>query len=149
MNIRLANESDFPTLYELGKNTSEFRVSAKEVFMDADEFKFGITDPNSVFLVSEQEGVITGFIYASLIDHDKPLEKQSACLIYITVLPAFRKQGIAQQLYQACETNLKERGVSGIYSWANIESDGAIVEFLEKEGFAKGHTYVWMDKEIK
>jgi predicted N-acetyltransferase YhbS len=149
MNIRLANDSDFPVLYDMGKNTSEFRVSAKEVFMDADEFKFGITDPNSVFLVADQGDSIIGFIYASLIDHDKPLEKQSACLIYMTVLPAFRKQGIAQQLYQACEANLKARGVSGVYGWANIESDGAIVNFLEKEGFAKGHKYMWMDKEIK
>jgi GNAT superfamily N-acetyltransferase len=148
MIIRLATPQDFDTLYEIGKNTHEFRVSAREVFMDADEFKFGITDPNSVFLVAEENYEIAGFVYASLLDHDKPLEKQSACLIYITVLPPFRKQGIAKQLYVVCEDALRAKGCSGIYSWANTEGDGAIVSFMEQVGFAKGHKYVWMDKEI-
>lgn len=148
MNIRLAKSEDFPILYQMGKQTVEFRVSAREVFMDAGEFKFGITDPNSVFLVAEETNKIIGFVYASLIEHDKPLEKQSACLIYMTVLPEFRKHGIAQKLYTECEKALKLKGVSGIYGWANTESDGAILKFMEKQGFAVGHKYVWVDKEI-
>lgn len=148
MNVRLATKEDFPVLYELGKSTKEFQVSAKEVFMDAGEFAFGIEDSHSVFLVAEENDNIIGFIYASDLDHDKHLEKRSACLIYITVIPEFRGKGIAKTLYQRCELILKERGISGIYSWANNEGDGSIIEFLEKEGFFKGHTYVWMDKEI-
>ncbi len=148
MIIRKAVPEDFETLYEIGRNTSEFRVSAKEVFMDAQEFKFGIIDSNSVFLVAEESGEIIGFVYASLLDHDKPLEKQSACLIYLTVLSEHRHKGIANELYIACERTLKERGVSGMYGWANIESDGAILEFMKKQGFAQGHKYVWMDKEL-
>lgn len=92
MNIRLAKKEDFPTLYDLGKSTVEFQVSAREVFMDADEFAFGIEDPHSVFLVAEENENIIGFIYTSELDYDKPLKKQSACLIYLTVLPEFRKQ---------------------------------------------------------
>jgi len=146
--IRKATKSDFPVLYKLGEETAEFRVSANEVFMDADEFSFGIVDPNSVFLVAETNNNIIGFIYASLLDHDKPLEKQSACLIYIMVLPEFRGQGIARQLYLKCESCLKELGAQGIYAWANTESDGAILKFMEKQGFAKGHKYIWMDKKL-
>jgi ribosomal protein S18 acetylase RimI-like enzyme len=148
MITRRAKADDFETLYEIGQGTSEFRVSAKEVFMDAEEFRFGIVDPHSVFLVAEENAEIIGFVYASLLDHDKPLEKQSACLIYLTVLPEYRHKGIANELYTACERSLKEKGVSGIYGWANVESDGAIVEFMKKQGFAEGHKYVWMDKEI-
>ncbi len=147
MNIRPAKKEDFHKLYEIGKNTPEFKVSAREVFMDADEFAFGIEDPNSVFLVAEEDE-IAGFIYASLSDHDKPLKKQTACLIYLTVLPAFRKHGFAQKLYSACEKALKDKGASGIYGFANIESDGAIVKFMEKQGFSLGHKYMWVDKEI-
>lgn len=149
MIIRKATENDFEKLYNIGKITSEFRVSAKEVFMDAEEFKFGIIDPNSVFFVSEENGEITGFVYASLLDHDKPIEKKSACLIYLTVIPEYRHKGIANELYYACEQTLKQMGVSGIYGWANVESDGAIVQFMKKHGFAEGHKYVWMDKELK
>ena len=148
MNIRPATTKDFETLYEIGKNTAEFRVSAREVFMDADEFAFGIEDPHSVFLVAEEDDKIIGFVYASELDHDKPLKKQTACLIYMTVLPEYRKQGIAQKLYAECEAILKKRGISGMYGWANTESDGAILQFMEKQGFSIGHKYVWVDKEL-
>ena len=148
MNIRKAEKKDFETLYEIGKTTSEFKVSTNEVFMDAGEFAYGIEDSASVFLIAEEDDKIIGFIYASLLDNNKPIEYQAACLIYLTVLPAYRKHGIAEKLYKECELRLKELGAKGIYGWANIESDGAIVKFMEKQGFAKGHKYVWMDKEL-
>lgn len=148
MNIRLATKEDFPVLYKLGKSTIEFQVSTREVFMDAEDFAFGIEDPHSVFLVAEENKNIVGFIYASEIDYNKQLQKHSACLIYLTVIPEFRMHGVAQKLYEECENILKKRGISGLYGWANIESDGAIVKFMEKQGFSKGHKYVWMDKEL-
>lgn len=146
MTIRPATKEDFPVLYEIGKMTPEFQVSVREVFMDADEFEYGISDPYSVFLVAEENSRIIGFIYAGELHYEKPLKKRSACLIYITVLPEFRNQGIAKKLYTNCEDTLRSRGVSGMYSWANTESD--IVPFMQKQGFLKGHQYVWMDKEL-
>ena len=38
--------------------------------------------------------------------------------------------------------------VTNIYSWVNNESDGAMIEFMKKQGFAQGHNYLWMDKKI-
>jgi GNAT superfamily N-acetyltransferase len=149
MNIRKAEEKDFFDLYELGKNTAEFQVSVREVFMDADEFKYGITDPHSVFLVAEENNKIIGFVYAADLDYDKPLKKPTACLIYLTVVPEYRKHGIAQVLYTACEKSLKDDlGITGIYGWANTEGDGAILRFMEKQGFSMGHKYLWIDKEL-
>lgn len=92
MNIRLAKKEDFPILYDLGRSTVEFQVSAREVFMDAEEFAFGIEDPDSVFLIAEEKEKIIGFIYTSQLDANKPLKKQSACLIYLTVVLEFRQQ---------------------------------------------------------
>lgn len=148
MNIRLAKKEDFPLLYEIGKNTPEFQVSYGAVFMDAGEFEYGLTDVNSVFLLAEEKGKIVGFIYASNLDHDKPTNRKTACLIYLTVIPEFRKQGIAQRLYDACEEKLKRQGVQSVYGFANNESDGAILKFMEKNKFAKGHNYTWIDKEL-
>jgi GNAT superfamily N-acetyltransferase len=149
MNIRPATEQDFNELYEIGSETPELRVSATESFMDADEFKWAITEyKDAVFLVAEQENNIIGFIYANAKDLDKPVKNKYACLIYMTVLPKFRNQGVAKKLYAACKTKLQHMGITHLYGWANAESDGAIVSFLEKEGFAKGHKYIWMDKEL-
>ncbi|MEI8223796.1 MAG: GNAT family N-acetyltransferase [bacterium] len=149
MNIRPATEQDFPRLYEIGSQTPELRVSATESFMDADEFKWAITEyKNAVFLIAELDGSIVGFIYANAKDLDKPVKHKYACLVYMTVLPEFRKQGIAKELYATCLSELKSKGITHMYGWANAESDGAIISFLEKEGFAKGHKYVWMDREI-
>lgn len=137
MTIRSSTAEDFDTLYHIGKTTPEFRVSANEVFMDADEFAFGISgDTNSVFLVAEEGGNIVGFIYFSANDLDKPVKHVYACLVYLTVLPEYRKQGTAQQLYEEAVFELKKKGVTHVYGWANIEGDGAIVKFMEKRRYS-------------
>jgi len=149
MNIRLAKTEDFPALYEVGKNTPEFRVSANQVFMDADEFSWAISgNKNSVFLVAEEDCEVAGFIYANAKDLDKPLKNKYATLVYIVVLPDFRKQGIAEMLYKDCEIRLRDLGITNICSWASLEGDGSISRFLQRQGFAKGHEYAWFDKEL-
>lgn len=148
MNIRLATLDDFEALYELGKNTPEFTVSKEDTFMDSEEFKYALTDPSCVFLLAEIENRPIGFIYANMIDYHKPLLVQDACLVYLTIIPEFRRAGLAKQLYDTCVDYLKKKGATGIYGWANTESDGAIINFLEREGFDKGHTYTWMDKKF-
>lgn len=149
MNIRLAKKEDSLNLYEIGKNTPEFKVSATEVFMDVDEFLWAISgNKNSVFLIAEEGKQIAGFIYANAKDLDKPLKKKYATLVYIVVLPAFRKKGVAERLYRECEDRLKKMGITNIYAWASSEGDGSILRFMERQGFAKGHQYVWLDKEL-
>ncbi len=71
-----------------------------------------------------------------------------AYLCYLAVAPEFRRQGIATKLYSECIAKLKEKGATGIYSWANADGDDSIGQFLKKQGFAEGHKYVWMDKKL-
>lgn len=146
--IRRAVKEDFDALYKLGKRTPELSVMANGEFMEEDEFLNAIETPSGVFLLAESEGVVSGFIYTNRLDPDRPLKTRWACLVYLAVDPAFRRQGIAQELYNACVAILKEQGVNHLYGWANIESDGSIVRFLEREGFAPGHKYMWMDKKL-
>jgi len=80
MNLRPANLKDFDTLYSIGLNTPELRVSGTEPFMDRDDLKQRIGNPEHVFLVAEQEGTIAGFICASAKDADSPLQNRYACL---------------------------------------------------------------------
>lgn len=146
--IRAATSRDFDPLYSLGQNTPELCVSSSEPFMDRDEFKLAVQNPSGVFLVAEVDGNIGGFVYASADDKDKPLKKRWACLVYIVVAPELRGHRIATQLYDACISKLKERGITHMYGWAHTGGDGAILSFMRKHGFTAGHTYQWMDKEL-
>jgi|SRR3989338_7197182 len=148
MQIRLAKLDDFIELYEIGKNTPELKVSATEEFMDADEFKWSITNPNGIFLVAEEEKSKIGFLYASARDIERPFKNKYACLVYLVVTPEFRRKGIAEKLYLEAEKKLKELGVTNIYGWANSESKGEIIKFMKSNGFSEGHKYMWMDKKI-
>ncbi len=149
MKIAKALLKDFAELYKIGRKTKEFRVSANEEFMAADEFKYYITNPKACFLVAkDKEKEICGFILANADDIEKPFKQKYACIIYIIVVPKFRRQGIAKKLYFECIKQLKKKGIKNVYSWANSEGKRQIVKFFKKQGFAEGHKYIWMDKRI-
>ena len=148
MRIRPATLDDFEEAYALGKNTPELKVSSTEEFMDRDDFQQRIGDPLHVFLIAEQKKRIIGFICANTKDLDSPLQNKYACLVYLVTLPKFRRQGVAKKLYIECERQLRERGITHFYGWANAEGEGAIIKFMKKQNFTEGHKYVWMDKKI-
>ena len=150
MLIRAASLDDFEELYSIGRNTPELKVSATEEFMDAEELRWSVQNPDGVFLLAEEnKEKIVGFLYANAKDIERPFENRYACLVYVAVAAEFRRQGIAKQLYAECERRLKERGVTHLYGWAHAEGDGQMIEFMKKQGFAEGHQYVWMDKRIQ
>lgn len=149
MTIRKALSKDFESLYALGLSTPEFRVGAAGEFMERDEFLSAIENPTGTFLLAELSPKILGFTYASWKDIERGPRTKWTCLVYLVVKPEYRKQGVAQKLYDACVQDLRQHGITSVYGWANIESDGSIVKFLEKQGYSKGHKYVWMDKELE
>ncbi len=148
INIREAKETDFEELYALGKNTPEFRVSATEEFMHPEEFRWSLTDASGVFLVAEVGEELVGFIFANSEDLGRPYPEKYSCLVYLVVVPEFQKQGIAKMLYDECVKRLKTKGITHMYGLASAESNGAIIAFMKNQGFAKGHTYTWMDKKL-
>ena len=147
MKIRKATIADFDELYQLGKNTPELRVSATEDFMDADQFKGFITDKNCVFLVAEEKKKIAGFILLHAEWVYMPVKDKYGCMVYLVVASEFRKHGLATKLYSEGIKKLKEMGATHVYGWANAKGK-EILEFMKKQGFAKGHEYIWMDKKL-
>lgn len=145
MHIRKATLDDFTELYAMGKNTPELKVSATEEFMDEDEFRWSIDQPRGVFLLAENERIL-GFVYANANDQERPFAHKYACIVYLAVIPGVRGMGVGKALYDACAAELKSKGCTNIYSWADPES--GIVEFFKKQGFAEGKPSIWMDKEI-
>ena len=146
--IRRAEVEDFDALYELGCQTPEFKVSSSNEFMERDEFLAAIENSNGTLLLAEEDGEIVGFIYANRQDLEQAHRVKWACIVYVVIKPEFRKMGIAQKLYDACVTELKNNGISNLYAWANSETDGGVVGFMNKNGFSAGHKYLWMDKKI-
>ena len=61
MLIRPASPDDFEVLYSIGKNTPELKVSVTEEFMDRDEFRWSIQNPNGIFLLAEEEVIVFNF----------------------------------------------------------------------------------------
>ena len=146
--IRIASLEDFVELYQIGKSTPELKVSATEDFMSEEEFKLAIQNPKGLFLISKNNERVNGFLYATTNDMEKSLEQKWACIVYIAVLPEFQKLGYGKSLYNECEKQLKKRGITNIYCWANGEDDGKVVEFMKKQGLKKGHQCIWMDKKL-
>lgn len=146
MSIRLATPADLPRLYEIGLHTPEIQVSTTEPFMDKDEFLDALNRKENFFLVLEQDDQLQAFLMASTRDEDIPYKHHYACIVYIVVDQKFRGQGYAKQLYLEAEKLLRQRGMTHLYCWANLDS--GVIPFMEKQGFAKGHQYVWMDKKL-
>lgn len=144
--IRTATIDDWKSIYDIGLKTPEIKVSVTEEFMEPAELQWSITNPWGIFLVAKEGGEIIGFSYATYNDPERPFPFKFACLVYLVVLPEFRRQGIAGQLYAASEKYMKDIGIEYIYVLANIEGNGEIVSFMKQQGFAEGHRYVWMDK---
>jgi GNAT superfamily N-acetyltransferase len=145
--ISPATDDEFEELYALGRATPEFHVSASEPFMDEDEFRLALTHQDSAFLVAREGGRLAGFAYATTNDVECSTRKKWACLVYLVVLPAWRRQGVAGQLCDATMAELRRRGITHLYAWANAESP-AILAFMEQRGFALGHRCVWVDRRI-
>lgn len=144
--IKPAQQSDLEELYQLALATPELQVSVSHSFMERDELAAAIIYPQGVLLCARLGEKLVGFVYANVGDLEIPLAAHWACLVYLAVLPEYRKQGIANQLAEVCLAELKKRGITNVYGWAR--AGGEIVKFLEKRGFTKGHEYVWMDKTI-
>lgn len=147
MIIRKALVSDFKTMYIIGSQTPEMQVNYHDPFMEKDDFRSRIADKMNVFLVAEDNKKIVGFICASTSDRDRPLKDRWACLVYIVVIPEFRKRGVAALLYDACVKELKKTGMTHIYALADGNTQ-AIQNFLKKAGFRTGKKIVWMDRKL-
>ncbi len=144
--FRNADIKDFRSLYDVGLKTPELRVSATEKFMDLDDFRRRIKGKNHVFILAEVEGKTVGFISANAKDADSPLKNRYACLVYLVVLPGYRKLGIATKLHEMCMKKLKAMRITHVYAWADTKS--GIIKFMKKKGFKIGKPSVWVDKKI-
>lgn len=90
---------------------------------------------NTVTLVAERRGRILGFLYATL-------EEASARIVFLAVLPEYRRRGVGTALHQELKAhNPQEVAFVGGYALL----DSPVIPFLEKIGYIPGKQYLWFD----
>lgn len=147
MIIRKATLSDFDQIYKLGLESPEINVAGQGEFADKDELEFYILDAYGIFLVAENDdGEIIGFTYATSDNLKYGFESKYASLWYLIVAPRFQRHGIGLKLHEARINALRDMGITTVGVFCNVNS--GIIPFHLKNGFTRGQTYTFMQKEI-
>ncbi len=119
MDIRKLNETDYPAALELFCALDDIHTEARpdwfcqreknEIFPQ-DAFIAGVNDPDCLFLGAFAEEKLIGLVRATLYPDSGMIKGlANVCLDNIYVLPAYRRQGVAGQLYRAVEAWAKEK----------------------------------------
>lgn len=121
--VRRAEEKDLPALAEIERTC--FSVPWSEGAL-ADT----LHSPLAVLLAAEApSGEIAGYMGMYLLGED-------ADVTNVAVLPAFRRQGIADAILSAAETVCRERGVTALHLEVRASNDPAL-RLYEKHGFTR------------
>jgi ribosomal protein S18 acetylase RimI-like enzyme len=76
------------------------------------------------------------FLYATL-------EETSARIVFLAVLPEYRRWGICTALHQELKAHIP-REIAFVGGYALLDSP--VIPFLEKIGHLPGKQYIWMDR---
>lgn len=137
VNIRRAYRVELDRLFQIALSIPELQASNQRVFMDKGEFNRWLFEIlNTVTLVAERRGRILGFLYATL-------EETSARIVFLAVLPEYRRRGIGTALHRELKAHIR-REVAFVGMYALVDSP--VIPFLEKIGYIPGKQYIWMDR---
>jgi len=133
--IRKYSLADYPSVREI--------LQASKLFYEPNDSESNLRrvigdDPDSILVAVENRRVVgTAFTESGFIPF----------IFRVAVHPEYRNRGIGEKLMQSAEEVLKNKG----HSEANIlvaidESENQLR--YERQGYEKGHTYVWMEKKL-
>ena len=128
---------DLDRLFQLALSVPELQASHRQVSHGQGEFNRWLFEVlSTVTLVAERRGRILGFLYATL-------EETSARIVFLAVLPEYRRRGIGTALHQELKAHIPREVVfMGVYALLNSPA----IPFFEKIGYLPGKQYLWMDR---
>lgn len=136
MIIRKAKMEDVNTIWEMGRNVSNFETAKTIVtFWPVSVLENCIDKEDVLILVVELENKIIGFI---ILNINQSLFKAEIENIYI--LEKYRKNGYGEELLTQALNELRNYNIENVCAMSDD-----IVEFLVKRGFTKGNQFYWMD----
>ncbi len=135
MKIRKLTDADYLSALELFFELDKLHADArpdwfmergKESIFPREAFNTGVRDPDCLFLGAfDSSDAMIGLVRATLWE-DSGMVKglKNVCLDNIYVLPQFRHQGIASEMYRAAELRAKELGAQRVelHVWAFNEA---------------------------
>lgn len=122
MNIRNMKKEDIPHLAALEKMCFSDPWSESA-------FLYELTNPLSVWLIAESEGVIAGYVGSQTVLDESDM-------MNIAVVPEFRRQGVGHMLIQRLIEQLRERGSKSLCLEVRVSNVPAIALY-EKMGFSQ------------
>lgn len=141
--IRQAQTSDLEGIYRIGLLEEGFAVSPQTRFYGKKYLKKWLENQgDSILLVAATREEIVGFIFVNIMIN------KWAMVENLTVVESARRQKVGTVLLQEVEKRLKKRNINYIAGWVRKENK-AINDFLEKHGFKRGYSFIWMEKTDK
>lgn len=166
--IRTAKEEDAEKLLEIySYYVEKTAVSFECAVPSADEFKDRIrrTLEKYPYLVSEQNGIITGYAYAGSFHTRIAYSRSAETSVYVA--KNCRRNGIGKELYSALEKALARQNITNLYAcigYSEAQDEYLThdsVKFHEHMGyknigefskcgckFGRWYNIVWMEKHI-
>ena len=119
MKIRTALKTDAESIWRLNK-----ALGYEYPFADTEKRLHTImANPSHCIFVAELDGVVAGYIH--LEDYDTLYFDSLKNVLALTVLPEFRRRGVATHLLSKADEWAKATGASGIRLDSGIERVGA------------------------
>lgn len=153
--VRFAAEKDIEKVNDLRRQVNELHVIGRpDVFkagfcQELQDFAYTLMNgENSDILVVERDGVICGMACVDYVRKPETpygVARQFYHVQEIAVDEAFRRQGVARELFDFMKADAERRGFNKIELdvWAFNES---AMEFYEAMGFQK--TRIWMEYQV-
>ena len=113
VNVRRAYRVELDRLFQFALSIPELQASNQRIFMEKAEFnRWLFEEMNTVTLVAERRGRILGFLYATL-------EETSARIVFLAVLPEYRRRGIGTALHHELKAHIpREVAFVGVYAFS-------------------------------
>jgi ribosomal protein S18 acetylase RimI-like enzyme len=155
--IRLANESDLPSLGRLGALLLEthYRFDEKRFMAPLPNSSEGyewflrsqLKEKDVVVFVAERAGAIVGYVYAGLEPTSwKELRNMSGFIHDVAVEDSSRRMGIASSLVKAAIEWLQAHGAPRVMLWT-AERNPAAQDLFSRLGFRR--TMIEMTRELQ
>ncbi|KKP58095.1 MAG: GCN5-related N-acetyltransferase [Candidatus Gottesmanbacteria bacterium GW2011_GWA1_34_13] len=140
--IQNATLEDIDTIWRWGEENWEMWQNPEDKYYPKEQLIKWFSQPDNCLLLVARDGKKTVGMCLSYILNTWVL------IDGLFVEKAYRKQGLAQKLFQETEKLLKEKN-HHLLGLLVHENNSYALNFYKKQGYKQGFKFHWMSKELK